>query len=462
MRGTPTTPSEKYLQKLCEHTFFSLWSYPAVYKDQGRKGGKGHGREVCDLLVVFGDRLIVFSDKFCQFPDIDDVGLAWSRWFRRAVVESAKQAWRAAGWIKKNPRNLFLDRACTHPFPIPLDVSETKIHLVAVAQGIAPTIRNDFGGSGSLMINTTLAGVEAHTGPFRVGDLDPSKPFVHVLDDESLDLLMENRDTVADFIGYLEKREELMRGERPVFSAGEEELLSIYLTKLNADGDHDFVFPESASGKAVLVDEGGWRNLQASPQRKAQLSEDRISYVWDELIKKFAENTLSASQEFVSDGGLSDSERILRMMASQPRYKRRQYSREMITALETTAADQRRIKVLFPAEPGDPYFLLLLLPPASGATGSYESYREMRRDQLAMSCLVLRLLRSDARDIVGIATEAGFGNEGRSEDLLYLDGRYWDETLAEQARGFQKNHGILVDPSFRETVLQEWPDPEEA
>jgi hypothetical protein len=46
--------------------------------------------------------------------------------------------------------------------------------------------------------------------PFAIGTISNSKPFVHVLDDESLILLMGYLDTVSDFVSYLRKKESLV------------------------------------------------------------------------------------------------------------------------------------------------------------------------------------------------------------------------------------------------------------
>src|SRR5438477_13146594 len=51
--GEGVTAAERYLAELCRRSFLSLWSYPAVFRDQGHRGGNGDGKEVCDLLVVF-------------------------------------------------------------------------------------------------------------------------------------------------------------------------------------------------------------------------------------------------------------------------------------------------------------------------------------------------------------------------------------------------------------------------
>src|SRR5215211_3226287 len=90
-----TTHAERYLKRLCDRSFLSLWSYPSIYRDQGNPGKKGAGKEVCDLLVVFENHVIIFSDKDCEFPGSGDLDLDWSRWFRRAITASAKQLWGA-------------------------------------------------------------------------------------------------------------------------------------------------------------------------------------------------------------------------------------------------------------------------------------------------------------------------------------------------------------------------------
>src|SRR5690242_17585658 len=128
-RQDGVTQAERYLKRLCDRTFLSLWSYPGIYRNQGQTAKSREGKEVCDLLVVFERHIIIFSDKDCQFPRSGNPGLDWSRWFRRAVLKSADQVWGAERWIKSYPGRLFLDRSCTQPFPIDLpDPATAKFH----------------------------------------------------------------------------------------------------------------------------------------------------------------------------------------------------------------------------------------------------------------------------------------------------------------------------------------------
>lgn len=108
-----TTAAERYLARLCERTFLSLWSYPNVFRDVCVPGTK-IGKEICDLLVIFEDRVLIFSDKDCAVPRTGDLQLDWSRWFRKAVLENTKQAHGAERWLRQFPNRLFLYRSGMH------------------------------------------------------------------------------------------------------------------------------------------------------------------------------------------------------------------------------------------------------------------------------------------------------------------------------------------------------------
>lgn len=118
---------------------------------------KGQGKEICDLLVVFGDDILLFSDKYVAFPDTGDLERDWKRWFKRAVAESAMQLRGAERWIRAHPDRVFIDRACTIQLPVDLS-SSPRFHRIVVAHGAAERCTAELGGSGSLMIFPDLIG----------------------------------------------------------------------------------------------------------------------------------------------------------------------------------------------------------------------------------------------------------------------------------------------------------------
>ena len=153
---TTRTDSERYLAALCERTFLSLWSVTSVHRDQGS------GSEICDLLVVFGDHVVVFSDKDCDFPDTGDLVRDWSRWFRRSILDSAKQIAGAERWLREHPGRVFIDQSCTTPIHLALPAQDRMVvHRVAVTHKSAARCRREFrGGSGSLFFNPNIIGAQ--------------------------------------------------------------------------------------------------------------------------------------------------------------------------------------------------------------------------------------------------------------------------------------------------------------
>jgi hypothetical protein len=453
-RAAGATPAERYLGKLCTRAFLSLWSYPAIYRNQ-RGGTRSEGKEVCDLLVVFGNQVIIFSDKHCVFRATGNPDLDWSRWFRRCVTGAANQLWGAERWIKRFPDRLFLDPACTHPFPLVLpDPQDAQFHLVAVVHGIAGACREYFGGgSGSLIHKTDARGTGDHKVPFVIGDLDPSRTFVHVFDDTSLDVVMGTLDTVSDFLHYLGRKAALMRGRREVMATGEEELLAWYLKNMNEVSEHDLVFPEDVTG--VGIPEGGWEAFQRNPQRLAQIEQNRISYSWDSLIEEFSKHALGGTQYFASGDGLQGVEEVLRFCARESRTRRRMLAQALKEMLETTGPSQSRRRVIGPSRPGDPHYVFLLVPRNSDIP--YDEYRRVRREFLEACMRVTKLNFPEAMDIVGIATETGLADARRSEDASHLDCRVWTAEHQADAERLQRDLQLFVNPKIERSVVHEYP-----
>jgi hypothetical protein len=53
-RNEGVTPEEQYLQRLCDSSFLSLWSYAGPSRDS-KADGKGDGKELCEVPVPSDD-----------------------------------------------------------------------------------------------------------------------------------------------------------------------------------------------------------------------------------------------------------------------------------------------------------------------------------------------------------------------------------------------------------------------
>ena len=145
VRSQGINESEQYLKRLCDRTFLSLWSYPGVYRDQNKITPTGDGKEVVDLLVVFGHDIVLFSDKACKVPRTGDAHLDWSRWYRRAIEKSADQLWGAERWIRNYPHRLYMDRQCLVPFPLELPDLSYELRLITCAFSGVPAATSGSG-----------------------------------------------------------------------------------------------------------------------------------------------------------------------------------------------------------------------------------------------------------------------------------------------------------------------------
>ena len=459
-----TTLSERYLARLAKRSFLSLWSYANVYTDEGRRGGKGDGKELCDLLVVFGDDVLIFSDKHCDFPNTGQTALAWARWYRRAVQKSARQVVGARNWITRFPSRLYLDRACHDCFPIALpSPSELRFHLVAVTSGAYEACRYHFQGhsTGSLVVNTSVRGPDHERHPFTIGRVIPLGPYIHVLDEVTLNVVLREMDTVKDLVAYLERKELLLtHPTRNVLATGEEQLVAWYLTKLDDSGNHNFTgLPEDVD--IVFIDEGHWEEFIRSPQYLAKKSADKPSYAWDHLIEHL---TFRGEVGLGEDArrNLYEMEPALRALASESRLARRQLAQQLLEAIQKEVPPgQRFLRMGHTRQSPETAYVFLILPHPPFVK-TYAEYREGRRAMLLASCKVARLRAPSAHKIVGIATEPA-GTGGASEDLVWLDvhDEPWGAEEQDEAQNLQREAGILLDENVlvHEKHDNEYPEP---
>lgn len=453
-KSSGITPTERYLVRLCERAFLRLWSYPNLYRDQG--GGK----ELCDVLIVFGSDIIVFSDKSCTYPDSGDEVKDWARWFKRSIADSARQVYGAERWIRHHPDRIFLDPGCKQPLPIELPpVDEMRIHRVVVARGAGERCSAFFGGdSGSLMVRNDLIG-DSHINPaagphglFRIGQLDPEKGYVHVFDDENLDIVLSELDTVADFVAYLTRKEAFLCSERVVLAPGEEDLLAHYLTHTNADEQHDFVFPPDVN---LIQFDHFYRGMRDDHQYVAKKSADEISYLIDDLIEHISTN---ATDRTLIDGNelpIGDVEKSLRMLAAESRLSRRHLARALCGLLQSASADGRpRTRCLVTSDRSGTGYCFLIYPCPPGRDRA--RHRLSRSAMLADYCRVMKVRFPDLKHIVGFAAEPP-GGEPHSEDLAYLDATSWTEEDDRAARELQRENGMLASPKVTHFHDREYP-----
>lgn len=460
-KGKGETASERYLAKLAEQSFLNLWCYPNPYRDQGRTRGRD-GKELCDLLVVCGRHIVIFSEKNIGWPK-GDVGLAWRRWAKRALIASARQARGAERWIREYPNRIFLDRKCVHQFPIDIPRAENAtIHCVIVARGAGRACAAHFGDNiGSLRLRSDVMGNEhfsADALPFTVGDVDPGGSFIHVMDDVTLDFVLGELDTVLDFTDYLTKKAAFVRSGILRTALGEQDLLAHYAIRMNEHGEHDF-----QSGKQPFeVRPGECQRFMQDPRYLARKEADRPSYIWDRLIEKFTSHMIDGTIQ-VLDGYQYDLRRNevgARYMALERRVPRRTLGAGIADALQRGAQVPIFFRRMIAPGTETGYFVLTMkYTSETRGFGGYTEYRRMRANAAEICARGVLVRHPQLARVVGISCEP-MGQIESSEDLILMDQADWSDADRDAIFKDCRRLGVLQPGStVRHRREEEFPIP---
>ncbi|UWU66097.1 hypothetical protein [Bradyrhizobium sp. NC92] len=414
-RSEGLTPSEKLLAELCDKSFLKLWTYPNLFKKPGK--------ELTDLLVVFGNDVIIFSDKSCGYPDTGDVDLDWKRWYRKSIADSAHQIAQAERWIRTCPDRVFLDVKCTEKLPIDLpDASEMRVHRVCVALGALDRAEAETG-TRALKIEPAVLNDSVR---FTVGTTDMAAGWVHVFDDTSLTIALSELSTITDFIHYLDSKVALMQSGNFKFADAETDILAYYLW----------------NGRTVPAEEGDyrlepdlWTQVESSEQFLAGREENKVSQFWDGLIEYINGHYLSETLEFGNEMTMSEHERTVRILAGETRFYRRVLSKVILQRRE--AARKQAISTLLPSEQNDVSYVLYVGQGDQG--GDHAAYRTERAEDLQLRCVAAKAANPEKRFVIGIAMDAA-GVKGSSEDFVFMDTAAW---TAEEIQNAQKMRAEL-------------------
>jgi len=446
-KSAGTTASERILAEFGEKAFLSLWSYPNPYVNDRTR------RELCDLLVVFGNDIILFSDKFCEFPESGNPKVDWRRWYRRCILKAVRQVLGAESRIKRDPGGIFLDPDCSQPLPFPLPaLDHAKFHRVVIARGAEEKCADHHHReTGSLAVKTDILAEGHECTAFTIGKIDPHS-YVHVFDGAILEILLSELDTVADFVRYLDNKENLI-SPRPILLAdGEEDILAYYLANIDEIGDHGFQFPDTPPG--IKFQTGLWKKVRTNPQYLRRKQIDRVSYVWDQIIQEFSSNHIKRTAAAGNFEGTAQFEPALRIMAAERRTVRRGYSHTIMRDFAQARPDETACTVLIPENSEKYAYIFLAVPPPKDR--DYQGYTKLRRNMLRGHAKVLRSMRPDLERIVAIGSEP-ITSPGSSYDFVFLDVSQWTNSDEEEARLIQHVTNILTRGEFSTRQILEYP-----
>ncbi|RUV73466.1 MAG: hypothetical protein EOR30_15590 [Mesorhizobium sp.] len=471
-RGEGFTATERTLAGFANRSFLRLWSYPNTFNDR-TKSSSGGGQEIADLMVVFARHVLIFSDKDITWQTDNPTGLAWSRWYRRAVNASIGQLVGAERWLDLHPDRIFIDKQCEQRLPIALPPKKERItYLIAVANGGNAASRKYFGHArGTFMIEPSLKG-GSHVDldrknfrPFTVGDANPDGTFVHVFDQAGLEPVMRELDTVTDFTNYLDARARFLRSGRLAIAAGEDDLIATYMMNAFTDGKAAFV-PKKLRIKArrnvVTIPEGQYETYVSSTLYQEFMGAKESSRLWDRVIEMISDDVLKGTSiELLGHAPSTElSERGLRVMAAENRMNRIHLAQILWSALER-AVDEgfaRFIRrAMIARSRGERNVGYVFLSVAYDKNlGTVDEYRKYRGGMLETYCLAFFSEQPQLETVVGIALDIYRGNgeiRSRSEDLLVMDAPDWTPELEASFATNREAFG-LADPKDLESTFR--------
>lgn len=392
------TPSEELVYNLCNQSFLSLWSYP---NPKGKKG-----KELCDVLVVCDPDIIIFSVKEIEYKDTGD-NVGSERWRKKAIDESCGQICGAERWIASESNIITNEGQIALPFP---DVSNRRIHRVAVALG--------------------------SNRKFPVPIVDLEKGFVHILDETSLNVLLNELDTISDFVTYLTAKENfLTSGTLPLILGGEEDLLALYLAE-------DKQFPSGAS--SVILEEGLWNGFSKAENFLANKQEDEISYLWDEIINEIHQTHLNGN--FITGDmyatELPEMEKAVRIMARENRFSRRLLSISLTDFIQTAKSQNIKARIGLNKSSIDDVIYVFQM-------SNYDRNREHNRLELQARCIVARGLNQDKRRVVGMMFEFSEIQPGSTTTLCLLDIEEWTDEWQRKMNTVQEEFGYFKNLTLK-------------
>ncbi len=459
------TNEERFLNNLARKSFLRFWSWPNLFRDQRNRGCKGDGKELCDLVVVFGNDVLLFSDKKIKFNTAKPLNIAWARWAREAIGESVKQIFGAKRWLVNYQDRIFLNKECSERLPLELPKEDqVTFHFIVVCHGCEEVAVEHHGAPSFSFCREIVADEHWDSNkcePFVIGR-GFNEEFVHVFNEATIELVLREFDTINDFINYLNERKRLLLRE-DIFHVGcESDIIQLHYENLDEVNKNYCASRFSSPHSSVAIDKGGLGKLFNNPVYVAKKNADAVSYFWDDLIEAFSFHVLNGTSEGRNWEKPHEIEPGLRAMASTNRFQRRLLSQAFMEFYEKTEPGQRGTRIVLDVLDDSRAFLFFLLPHVPHM-GTNQDYRILRRSILTEYCAINKYLRQSLNSILMIAAKTRtpgrklskyFFDEG--QDFVLMDCSDWGEEDYASAKDvyeeFISNRLISPQKMFTENV----------
>lgn len=382
--------AENFVQELAKKSFLEDWCYmnPKL----------PNGKELCDLLIIYDDIAVIWQIK--------DLKLDKNMKYKKSEVQKNLSQILTA---KNRLFNLDLDIKLENPRRGEEIFDSKQIKKIYAV--------------------SALLGEDEDYFSFIE---DVKGQVIHVFTRESTEIILNELDTIQDFIQYLEEKEKLVGFENQIIlMGGEKELLAYYILNKRS-------FDNLKETSMTMLNEGLWSELQKRPEYLAKREEDKISYGWDSII-----NRAHTCGE--------DYERVAKELARPNRFYRRLLSKSFYEAhlLAHNEKEKDTFRRIMPC--GDTTYCFVFLKDGIS--------REKRKAYLGNACFIARGKFEENKKVIGIATEMKI-RPICSYDFCFLYIPKWTDEERKKMKEIQKRTNIFTNLSFKKIRQDEYPNPQ--
>ncbi len=280
-------------------------------------------------------------------------------------------------------------------------------------------------------------------GPFTLRLIEPDNQVFHILDDITLPVILRECDTISDFVEYLDMKERMTRSGKLLSTAGEEELVGMFLGVRASLPD----IIESRGKIAGIALLGGiYADILQRPDYQAYVRENQSSYFWDYLIANHCEGVLSGKLIPGSVRSIAGNEAMLRILASESRVNRRFLADAYLDLMANGPRGEVTSRTV--VWPPETVYVFQVHPRVKR---EYALYRRERQEYLHRYCFLTGWRNQGQKRVVGLATD-GAHPLADGYDLAILEFEKWTPEMI--AAGARLNQEMAVDVSRPLTLRQ--------
>lgn len=274
------TEGEEYVNELAFNSYLDYWCYPNPKDELGDK------KEICDLLIIFKETLIIISVK-----NYENKG-NYERYKKRVIEKSTSQLYGAERKLFNSDRDIKIKHH-NRGFEIFDKKAIKKVFRITVNVGE----QFEF---------------------YELGDVRENKGFINIFNKDTFEKIIQELDTIPDLVNYLLERENFLNHYKEInFVSKERDLLAVYLRNIRK-------FPDNYYKKdidKITVDlSNAWEDYDNHSSVLKKREQDKYSY----FIDKISKNDILK---------IANGEMLAKELMSLTRIQRRFISKSLLTLI---------------------------------------------------------------------------------------------------------------------------------